>query len=563
MKSFAVFLYYICCGKGNNPFDNMKNVVLIIFVVVMSACAQKTAVDMLVVNADVYTVNSNQMKATAFAIHNGKFVEVGSTEILKNKYSSNTLINVKGKPIYPGLIDAHCHFLGMGLVEQKVRLEGTKSFEEVLEKLIEFQDKYNLNYITGRGWDQNDWEIKEYPTKEKLDSLFPDVPVAIRRVDGHALLANLAAIELAGVTKDTPFSGGDILQEKGKLTGVFIDKPMELILGTMPKPTKKETTQALKLAENKCFSLGLTTVNEAGLERDEIEIMDSLQKASEMKMRVYAMASANDANLNYYLKRGIYKTDRLNVRSFKYYGDGALGSRGAAMKASYSDKHNHHGALIYSVDYLKKTASRIANSEFQMNTHAIGDSTNYIVLKTYKDALNGQKDRRWKIEHAQIMDEDDFQYFDDIIPSVQPTHATSDMYWAEDRVGAKRIKSSYAFKKLLNTYGKIALGTDFPVEQVNPMLTFYAAVSRKDAKGYPENGFQIENALSREETLKGMTIWAAYSNFEEHEKGSIEVGKLADFIILDKDIMTVPIEEVLTTKVLKTFVNGELVYDNY
>ena len=316
------------------------------------------------------------------------------------------------------------------------------------------------------------------------------------------------------------------------------------------------------MAENKCFSLGLTTVNEAGLERKEIEIMDSLQKANEMKMRVYAMASANDANLSYYLSKGIYKTDRLNVRSFKYYGDGALGSRGAAMKASYSDKHNHHGALIYSIDYLKKTASRIADSEFQMNTHAIGDSTNYIVLKTYKDALNGQKDRRWKIEHAQIMDEDDFQYFDDIIPSVQPTHATSDMYWAEDRVGAKRIKSSYAFKKLLNTYGKIALGTDFPVEKVNPMLTFYAAVARKDTKGYPENGFQIENALTREETLKGMTIWAAYSNFEEHEKGSIEVGKFADFIILDKDIMTVPIEEVIKTKVLKTFVNGELVYDN-
>ena len=539
----------------------MRKSLLICILVVITACAQKTAVDMLVVNADVYTVNSNQKKATSFAIHNGKFIEVGLTEFLQNKYQSSNVIDVQGKAIYPGLIDAHCHFLGMGLVEQKVRLEGTKSFEEVLEKLVEFQDQYNLNYITGRGWDQNDWKIKEYPTKDRLDSLFPNTPVAIRRVDGHALLANQAAIELAGVTKDTSFSGGDILQENGRLTGVFIDKPMELILETIPKPTKKETIQALKLAENKCFSLGLTTVNEAGLEREEIEIMDSLQKASEMKMRVYAMASANDANLNYYLNKGIYKTDRLNVRSFKYYGDGALGSRGAAMKASYSDKNNHHGALIYSVDYLKKTARRIANSEFQMNTHAIGDSTNYIVLKTYKEALQGEKDRRWKIEHAQIMDPQDFHFFDDIIPSIQPTHATSDMYWAEDRVGAGRIKSSYAYKELLNTYGKIALGTDFPVEKVNPMLTFYAAVARKDAKGFPENGFQIENALTREETLKGMTIWAAYSNFEEHEKGSIESGKLADFIILDRDIMTAPIKEVLDTKVLKTYVNGELVYE--
>ena len=539
----------------------MKNFVLIIIVVIVSACNHKKTVDMLVINADVYTVNSNQEKATAFAIHNGKFVEVGATEMLINKYFSNAIINANGKPVYPGFIDAHCHFLGMGLVEQKVRLEGTKNYSEVLEKLVAFQDKHKLSYITGRGWDQNDWKEKKYPTKDKLDSLFPNTPVAIRRVDGHALLANQAAIDLAGVTVNTAFSGGDILQENGKLTGVFIDKPMDLIFETVPKPTNNETTQAIKLAEDKCFSLGLTTVNEAGLEREDIEIMDSLQKASQMKMRVYAMASANDANLNYYLNKGIYKTDRLNVRSFKYYGDGALGSRGAAMKSVYSDQGHHHGALIYSVDNLKKTAKRIANSEFQMNTHAIGDSTNYIVLKTYKDALNGQKDRRWKIEHAQIMDEQDFHYFDDIMPSVQPTHATSDMYWAEDRVGAKRIKNSYAFKRLLNTYGKIALGTDFPVEQVNPMLTFYAAVSRKDSEGFPENGFQMENALTREETLRGMTIWAAYSNFEEHEKGSIETGKFADFIIIDKDIMTVPIEEVIKTKVLKTFVNGELVYE--
>jgi predicted amidohydrolase YtcJ len=540
----------------------MRCLLLLLPILILSSCKSKTDVDTLIVNAKVYTVNSNQDLSSAIAIMGGKFIEVSTNEVIQNKYSSSAIIDAKGKSVFPGLIDAHCHFLGMGLVEQKVRLEGTKSYEEVLKKLEDFQSKYKLSYITGRGWDQNDWEVKEYPTKAKLDSLFPNTPVAIRRVDGHALLANQAAIDLAGVTVNTPFSGGDILKKEGELTGMFIDKPMELIMATIPKPTKQETAQALKLAEQKCFSLGLTTVNEAGLERAEIEMMDSLQKANELKMRVYAMASANEANLNYYLKSGIYKTERLNVRSFKYYGDGALGSRGAAMKAAYSDKEHHHGALIYSVENLKKTAKRIADSEFQMNTHAIGDSTNYIVLKTYKDALNGQKDRRWKIEHAQIMDKQDFHYFDDIIPSVQPTHATSDMYWAEERVGAKRIKSSYAFKTLLDTYGKIALGTDFPVEKVNPMLTFYAAVSRKDSKGFPENGFQMENALTREETLKGMTIWAAYSNFEENEKGSIESGKFADFIILDKDIMTVPVDDVLTTKVLKTFVNGELVYQN-
>ena len=279
-----------------------------------------------------------------------------------------------------------------------------------------------------------------------------------------------------------------------------------------------------------------------------------------LTMKIYAMVSANKENLDYYLTKGVVKTNRLNVCSFKYYGDGSLGSRGAAMKKAYSDKAHHHGALIYSVQNLTETAKRIADSDFQMNTHAIGDSTNYIVLKTYKEALKGKKDRRWKIEHAQIIDPKDFHYFDNIIPSVQPTHATSDMYWAKDRIGENRIKSGYAYKDLLNAYGKIALGTDFPVEKVNPMLTFYAAVARKDLSGFPENGFQTENALTRDEAIKGMTIWAAYSNFEENEKGSIEVGKSADFIILDRDIMTIAIDDIPNTIVLKTFSNGELVF---
>jgi len=533
---------------------------LLILTALITACNPKQKVDLLLINAKVHTVNDSQKEATAFAIKDGKFIAIGNSDTLSQLYDATSIINANKKPVFPGLIDAHCHFLGMGLVAQKIRLEGTKSYDDVLEKLVEFQKNKQLPFITGRGWDQNDWEIKEYPTKDKLDLLFPDTPVAIRRVDGHALLANQAAINLAGVTINTTASGGEILQHDGKLTGVFIDKPMELIMSVIPTPTKAETTKALQTAENICFSLGLTTVNEAGLEKHEIELIDSLQQANQLAMKVYAMASANKENLDYYLTKGVVKTDRLNVCSFKYYGDGSLGSRGAAMKKTYSDKNHHHGALIYSVKNLTETAKRIANSDFQMNTHAIGDSTNYIVLKTYKEALEGKKDRRWKIEHAQVIDPDDFHYFENIIPSVQPTHATSDMYWAEDRIGKERIKSGYAYKKLLNTYGKIALGTDFPVEKVNPMLTFYAAVARKDLKGFPENGFQSENALTREETLKGMTIWAAYSNFEENEKGSIEVGKSADFIILDQDIMTIAVDKIPSTQVLKTFSNGELVF---
>ncbi len=532
---------------------------LLIIIIIQFHCLGQEKTDLIVVNANIYTVNESFAKADALAVRDGKFIAVGKSADIQKGYSTNKTIDAKGKTIVPGLIDAHCHFYGLGLAEQKVRLEGTKSYDEVLERIVAFQKEKNLSFITGRGWDQNDWEVKEFPTKEKLDAIFPNTPVAIRRVDGHAMLVNQAALDLAGVTINTPFSGGDILQKDGKLTGIFIDNPMELIGSIIPNPTKNEATQALKDAEKICFDLGLTTVDDAGLSKKVIELIDSLQQAGELKMRVYAMIAANEQNLDYYLKKGIYKTDLLNIRSFKVYGDGALGSRGAAMRASYSDKPNHYGALVNTVDFLQNTAKRIANSDFQMNTHAIGDSANHYLLQTYNEVLKGKTDRRWRIEHAQIVSKEDFNAFTNIIPSIQPTHATSDMYWAEDRVGTERIKGGYAYKDLLNIYGKVALGTDFPVEQVNPMLTFYAAVARKDLNNFPDGGFQPENALSREETLKGMTIWAAYSNFEEDEKGSIEIGKFADFIILDQNIMEIAIEKVPKTIVLETYVGGEKV----
>jgi len=513
----------------------------------------------LVINATIYTVNSNFDKAEAFAIKDGKIIDVGTSEEIQAKYSATYVNDVQGKTIVPGFIDAHCHFFGLGLQQQKVDLEGTTSFDEVIQRIIDFQKEKNVPYITGRGWDQNDWEVKEFPTKEKLDELFPNTPVSVRRIDGHALLANQAAIDLAGVTVETKAEGGFILQENGKLTGVFIDGPMSLIGAKIPEPSKKEQIQALKDAERICFDLGLTTVDDAGLSKEGIELIDSLQQIGELKMRIYAMVSASDENIDYYTNKGIIKTDRLNVRSFKVYADGALGSRGAAMKQSYSDYPNHFGAMVTPLGNLQNYAKKIAASDFQMNTHAIGDSANYVMLKTYKEVLKDQTDRRWRIEHAQIIDKLDFKYFDNILPSVQPTHATSDMYWAEERVGSERIKGAYAFKDLLNTYGKIALGTDFPVEKVSPLLTFYAAVVRKDLNNFPENGFQMENALTREETLKGMTIWAAYSNFEEHEKGSIEVGKFADFIILDQDIMEVEDSKIPKIKIKETYIGGEKV----
>lgn len=537
----------------------MKKLTLLLLIIMTISCSKKEKVDTIVINANIYTVNDSFDKAEAFAIKSGKIIEVGTTLEIQSKYAPTFINDVKGKTIVPGFIDAHCHFYGLGLQQQKVDLTGTKSFDEVIQRIVEFQKEKNLSFITGRGWDQNDWEVKEFPSKDKLDELFPNTPIAVRRIDGHALIANQAAIDLAGVTINTPFSGGDIHQKNEKLTGIFIDNPMELIEAKIPSPSKNEQIQALNDAEKISFSYGLTTVDDAGLSRETIELIDSLHNVGDLKIRIYAMASNYPENLDYFLNKGIIKTDRLNVRSIKVYGDGALGSRGAAMKEPYSDKHNHFGAILSTPEEYMNVAKKIAASDYQMNSHAIGDSANYLMLKTYKEVLKGKKDRRWRIEHAQILDPEDLKYFDNILPSVQPTHATSDMYWAEDRVGPTRIKSSYAYKDLLNTYGKVALGTDFPVEKVSPFLTFYASVARKDLNNYPENGFQMENALTREETLKGMTIWAAYSNFEENEKGSIEVGKFADFIILDKNIMEVDDAEIPYIKVNETYVNGEKV----
>lgn len=534
----------------------MKKIILGLLLITGISCTKKEKVDTIVINANIYTVNDNFDKAEAFAIKNGKIVAVGASQEIQAKYAATYVNDAKGKTIVPGFIDAHCHFFGLGLQQQKVDLTDTKSFEEVVQRIVDFQKENSAVYITGRGWDQNDWEVKEFPTKDKLDELFPTTPIAITRIDGHALLANQAAIDLAGITVKTPFSGGEILQKNGKLTGIFIDAPMDLIEAKIPKLTKKENIEALKDAERICFDLGLTTVDDAGLPKNIIELIDSLQRTGELKMRIYAMISASDENIDYYAKKGIIKTDRLNVRSFKVYADGALGSRGAAMKKPYSDQHNHFGALVTPLEKLKEYAEKIALTDFQMNTHAIGDSANYVMLKTYKEVLKGKKDSRWRIEHAQIVDVADFNYFENILPSVQPTHATSDMYWAQDRVGAERMKGAYAYKVLLNTYGKIALGTDFPVEKVSPLLTFYAAVARKDLNNFPENGFQMENALTREETLKGMTIWAAYSNFEEQEKGSIEVGKMADFIVLNKNIMKIEAAEIPTINIDETYVGG-------
>ena len=531
--------------------------VLLVFTSLLQSC--KKSVDYVAYNGNIYTVNNDFNVASAFAVKDGKFIDVGNDEIF-SKYNTKQKIDLNGSTVLPGLIDAHCHFYGLGLNQSVIDLTGTSSFNEILEK-IAFEN--NKDVIRGRGWDQNDWEIKEFPNKLKLDLAYPNTPVILERIDGHAYLVNQKALDIAGIDINTTSTNGTVLSKKGKLTGVLIDGPMSIIDDAFGEISLDNKIKALISAQKICFQNGLTTVDDAGLSKEVILLIDSLQKKDLLKMRVYAMISNSEDDVDYFLENGPIKTNSLNVRSVKVYGDGALGSRGATLKEPYSDDKHNYGKLVTSYKDIKDLADKLAKANFQMNTHAIGDSTINILIDTYSKVLENKTDPRWRIEHSQIIDLNDIDgYNNKILPSVQPTHATSDMYWAKDRVGSKRIKGAYAYKALLEKSKVIGLGTDFPVEKVNPFHTFYASISRKDLNDYPEKGFEFENALSREETLKGMTIWAAYLNFEEKEKGSIEKGKFADFIIIDRDIMKVETNKTPNTKVLKTYLSGKLVYSN-
>lgn len=517
--------------------------------------------DLLVYNARVYTADSTFTRASAFAVKDGRFLEVGTSESIRSKYSAPGQVDAAGQTIVPGLIDAHCHFFQLGLNQEVIDLAGTRSFEEVVERVLDFRARTQPAYLYGRGWDQNDWGVREFPDKSALDSLFPDIPVALERIDGHALLANQKALDLGGIDATTRVPGGEVLLRDGLPTGILIDNPKNLVLSRWPQPSRAARVRALLAAQAICFENGLTTVNDAGLERATIELIDSLQQAGALTIRVYAMVSNTPAGLDHYLARGPYETDRLTVRSVKVYADGALGSRGAALKRPYTDRPGHYGAMITSSEDLAELAGRIASAGFQMNTHAIGDSASVAVLRAYREALAGAEDPRWKVEHAQIVEPSDLEFFGpQVLPSVQPTHATSDMYWAENRLGPDRMAGAYAYASLLEASGVVALGTDFPVEQVDPIQTFYAAVTRQDRAGYPAGGFMPAQALTREQALKGMTLWAAYSNFEEADKGSIEAGKWADFTVLSGDLMELPADSLKDVRIRQTFVSGRQVF---
>lgn len=531
-----------------------------ICLLLLMACGKTNKVDLIVKGAKIYTIDSLMNTATIMVINQGKIVAVGGDELLA-KYQSDSILQADGKFIYPGLIDAHSHFYGLGAYMQTVDLTNTKSWDEVLIRCKEFVAKSNPQFLTGRGWDQNDWAVKNFPTNEALNKLFPDIPVLLKRVDGHAAIANNKALELAQININTKIDGGELIKSSNKLTGVLIDNAVDLVQEKLPKPDRASIATSLLMAQQVCIDLGLTSVCDAGLDTEVIDIIDSLQKSKQLFIRVYAMISANDKQVDEWLNRKPVKTDLLNVSSFKMYADGALGSRGACLLQPYHDQHQHHGLILTPLSKMEAYVKRISKSPYQLNTHCIGDSANRFVMQLYGKYLGENNNRRWRIEHAQVVHQNDFNLFGkyNIVPSVQPTHATSDMYWAEDRLGKERIKGAYALKTLLKQNGWLPLGTDFPVELPQPFYTYYAAVERKDAQQFPETGFQMQDALTREEALRGMTIWAAKSAFEENIKGSLEAGKLADFIIMDLDLLQADMRTIRDTKPSAVYVGGNKV----
>lgn len=529
-------------------------------------------VEMLLINGKIYTLDSNNTIVDALAIRGSRIVAIGSSDALLNKYKAEEVVDLKGKTVLPGFIDGHCHMFGLGSLLNSVNLVGTTSAEQVVELVKErVRESLPGQIIFGRGWDQNDWEIKEFPDRFLLDKVAPENPVILRRVDGHMLWVNTNALELAGINKDTKDpEGGKIYRDaQGEPTGILLDNAMDLVEKKLPPPTDLEVEAQLKLAIKECLKYGLTQVHDMGVDLQTIRVYKKLIDNNECPLRIYAALQAPGEPWSYYQREGKeigYGNGFLTVRAVKLFIDGALGSRGAALFEEYSDDPGNRGLTLFNDETIEYVARHAIYHGFQVCTHAIGDRGNYLALKMYEKVFNmfpeKAKDIRWRIEHAQVLRKEDIPEFVrlGILPSMQPTHATSDMYWAEARLGSERIKGAYAWQSLLSTGSIIIGGSDFPVESVNPLWGIYAAITRCDHSGYPPNGWYGEQRMTREQAVRSFTQWAAYGAFEEDVKGTIEIGKLADLTVLSNDIMEIPPQEILNTVVEMTIVNGKIVY---
>jgi predicted amidohydrolase YtcJ len=543
----------------------------------LSLSAQASA-DLIITNGRIYTVDNARPVASAMAVRNGRVVFVGSDAEARALASPTTqAIDLHGAIVFPGFTDAHAHLVGLGDELRRVNLAGSTSYEEVVDRVKAWaKDVKPGEWILGRGWDQTRWPTKEFPTHEALSRAFPNNPVVLERIDGHAYLANAKAMELARITASTPEpSGGRILKlPSGAPSGVFIDNAEGLLERAIPPSTRAETRKAILAAIAECNRWGLTGIHDPGESAETISIYEELAKSGNYSLRNYVMLSdpgdpASDAALsNPYLKKGPQSAlydGHLWVRAIKLYADGALGSRGAALLAPYSDDSANSGLLVSQPAHLRAWDDWALRHGFQVNVHAIGDRGNRNVLDAVEGALKSfpKADHRFRIEHAQVISPEDIPRFAQlgVIPSMQATHQTSDMRWAETRLGAQRIRGAYAWRSLLNTGVVIPNGTDFPVEEVNPLLTFHAAVTRQDPSNQPAGGWYPDQKMTREEALQSMTIWPAYAGFQESVLGSLTPGKYADFVILDRDIMRVPDTEILGARVLSTWIGGKRVYE--
>lgn len=552
----------------------LKYVVLLALVIGIASCGTENKENRLTVinNIQGYTFHDGSLATfSAIAFKDGKIVEVAFDDSLTTDVSDAQMIDGGGKVMLPGLTDAHGHVMGLGYQEINVNVAGISSLDQTLQYVKEYADNNpDLEWVRGRGWNQTRWSINRFPTAKELDEVISDRPVWLTRVDGHAGWANTKAMELAGITKDTkaPQGGKIIKDENGNPTGVFVDAAQPLIESKIPNPTKQEQRLALEKSLEKMREHGLTSVHDAGVGAGAWELYKAFADSGKLTTRIYGMISGAGANFDNLSADGpveSYDDDMLALRSIKLYSDGALGSRGAAMLQPYSDDAGNEGLLFVSQEEMTRQVMKAASKGYQVNVHAIGDAANRQVLnafETVNDSL-GEQELRHRIEHSQIVALEDIPRFKElnVIASMQPTHATSDMNMAEDRVGAERIKGAYAWQKFLDQGTVVASGSDFPVESVNPFYGLYSAVSRQDHQRNPEGGWYAGQAMSREEALRSFTIDAAYAAHQEDVLGSLEADKWADFIIIDRNFFEVPVGEIWQTKVLQSWVAGEKVFD--